>query len=99
MAALSEKGRLLLFPIAELKYQPRGRGMIVMGLDDGDRLRAVAVSDVPRLLVRGTTRGGKQKEVELGQTDLAHYVLKRARMGRVLPVKPPVTIAVAAKSA
>jgi topoisomerase-4 subunit A len=99
VAALSEKGRLLLFPIAELKYQPRGRGMIVMGLDDGDRLRAVAVSDVPRLLVRGTTRGGKQKEVELGQTDLAHYVLKRARMGRVLPVKPPVTIAVAAKSA
>lgn len=97
VAALSERGRLLLFPIAELKYQPRGRGMIVMGLDESDRLRAVAISDVPKLLVTGTTRGGKQKQVELGQDDLAHYVLKRARMGRTLPVKPPVTIGVVTK--
>lgn len=87
VAALSESGRLLLFAIAELKYQPRGRGTIVMGLDEGDRLFAVAVSDQPRVIVRGVNRNGKEKELVLEKDKLAHHVLKRARMGRVLPEK------------
>lgn len=87
VAALSEGGRLLLFAIAELKYQPRGRGTIVMGLDEGDRLFAVAVSDQPKLIVRGVNRNGKEKELVLQKDKLAHHVLKRARMGRVLPEK------------
>jgi topoisomerase-4 subunit A len=87
VAALSQGGRLLLFAIAELKYQPRGRGTIVMGLDEGDRLFAVAVSDQPRLIVRGVNRNGKEKELLLVKDKLAHHVLKRARMGRVLPEK------------
>ena len=85
VAALSEGGRLLLFPIAELKYQPRGRGTIVMGLDESDKLFAVAVSDQPRLIVRGVNRSGKEKELVLEKDKLAHHVLKRARMGRVVP--------------
>jgi topoisomerase-4 subunit A len=97
VAALSQRGRLLLFPIAELKYQPRGRGMIVMGLDEGEKLQSVVISDVPKLIVRGATRGGKEKEVELDKGDLTHFALKRARMGRVLPVKPPITLEVVAK--
>ena len=97
VVALSERGRLLLFPIAELKYQPRGRGMIVMGLDEGEKLRAALISDVPQLTVKGATRGGKEKEVVLDKADLSHYLLKRARMGRVLPVKPPVTIKLATR--
>lgn len=95
VVALSEKGRLLLFAIAELKYQPRGRGMVVMGLDENDRLNTVAISDQPRLVVKGGSRGGKEKEIVLEREALAHYLLKRARMGRVLPVKPPVVIKVA----
>ena len=85
VAALSEGGRLLLFPIAELKYQARGRGTIVMGLDESDKLFAVAVSDRPRLIVRGVNRNGKEKELALEKDKLAHHVLKRARMGRVVP--------------
>jgi topoisomerase-4 subunit A len=100
VAALSEGGRLLLFAIAELKYQPRGRGTIVMGLDEGDRLFAVAVSDQPRLIVRGVNRNGKEKELLLVKDKLAHHVLKRARMGRVLPEKlKPTALVVPAKSA
>jgi len=38
VAALSESGRLLLFAIDELKVLAKGRGMIVMGLDDGEKL-------------------------------------------------------------
>jgi len=87
VAALSEGGRLLLFPIAELKYQARGRGTIVMGLDESDKLFAVAVSDQPRLIVRGVNRNGKEKELVLEKDKLTHHVLKRARMGRVLPEK------------
>jgi topoisomerase IV subunit A len=84
VATLSEGGRLLLFAIDELKYQPRGRGVILMGLDEDDKLFAAVVSDQPRLVVRGGIRGGKEKEVELKQDKLAHHVLKRARMGRVV---------------
>jgi topoisomerase-4 subunit A len=100
VAALSQGGRLLLFAIAELKYQPRGRGTIVMGLDEGDRLFAVAVSDQPRLIVRGVNRNGKEKELLLVKDKLAHHVLKRARMGRVLPEKlKPTALVVPAKPA
>jgi len=100
VAALSEGGRLLLFAIAELKYQPRGRGTIVMGLDEGDRLFAVAISDQPKLIVRGVNRNGREKELVLEKDKLAHHVLKRARMGRVLPEKlKPIALAVPAKPA
>jgi topoisomerase-4 subunit A len=98
VAALSERGRLLLFAIAELKYQPRGRGTIVMGLDEDDRLFAVVVSDQPKLIVRGVSRNGKEKELLLEKDKLAHHVLKRARMGRVLPEKlKPNALVVSAK--
>jgi topoisomerase-4 subunit A len=88
VASLSEKGKLLLFSIVELKYQARGRGMIVMGLDDEDRLAAVAVSDQKTLTVSGAApRSGALKERTLSRDKLARHVLKRARMGRVLPEK------------
>ncbi len=88
VASLSEKGKLLLFPIAELKYQARGRGMIVMGLDEEDRIAAVAVSDQQTLTISGVApRSGALKERNLSRDKLARYVLKRARMGRVLPEK------------
>ncbi|HEX4985969.1 MAG TPA: DNA topoisomerase IV subunit A [Burkholderiales bacterium] len=85
VAALSEGGRLLLFVIDELKYQPRGRGTIVMGLDDEDRLFATVVHDKPSLIVKGRLRGDREKEFPLKNDKLAHYFLKRARMGRVVP--------------
>jgi topoisomerase-4 subunit A len=85
VAALSENGRLLLFAIDELKALAKGRGMIVMGLNDGEKLFAAVVSDRPKLIVRGMIRGGREKEFLLEKDKLAHHVLKRARMGRVVP--------------
>jgi topoisomerase-4 subunit A len=84
VAALSQNGRLLLFAIDELKVLAKGRGMIVMGLDEGEKLFGAVVSDRPKLIVRGITRGGKEKEFLLEKDKLAHHVLKRARMGRVV---------------
>jgi topoisomerase IV subunit A len=85
VAALSENGRLLLFAIAELKALAKGRGTIVMGLDEGEKLFAAVVSERPKLVVRGVVRGGKEKEFTLEKDKLAHHILKRARMGRVVP--------------
>jgi topoisomerase-4 subunit A len=88
VAALSENGRLLLFAIDELKVLAKGRGTIVMGLDDGEKLAAVAVSNRQTLTVTGIgQRTGKEKPVSIAGVKLAHHILRRARMGRVLPEK------------
>jgi len=58
-----------------------------MGLDKGERLVAVPVSDQPGLAVLGTGRGGKEKLIELGRRELGHYAGSRAHRGRVLPEK------------
>jgi topoisomerase-4 subunit A len=84
VAALSANGRLLLFIIDELKYQARGRGTNIMGLDEEDKLLAVAIHNRPDLIVKGKLRGDKEKEIRLKDDKLAHYFLKRARMGRVV---------------
>jgi topoisomerase IV subunit A len=86
VAAVAAGGRMLLFPLAELKYMSKGRGVIVMGLEKEEKLLAVAVSDEPRLVVLGTS-GGREKEIEIADAKLWHYAGHRARMGRVLPNK------------
>jgi topoisomerase-4 subunit A len=84
VATLSENGRLLLFAIEEVKYQPKGRGTILMGLDEEDKLFAAVVHSKPHLVVSGKIRGGKEKEFVFKDDKLNHYYLKRARMGRVV---------------
>jgi topoisomerase-4 subunit A len=86
VAAISEQGRMLLFQVPEMKQMTKGRGVIVMGLEKGEKLVAVAISDQPGLSVIGVSRG-KEKEVEIKRKDLGHYAGHRARMGRVLPDK------------
>jgi len=87
VASVSEGGKLLLVQLAELKYQPKGRGLILMSLDKGEKLVAVTVSDQPTLTVIGIGRGGKEKEVALGRKELGHFASTRAHKGRVLPEK------------
>jgi topoisomerase-4 subunit A len=84
VATLSENGRLLLFAIEEVKYQPKGRGTILMGLDEEDKLFAAVIHDKPHLVVSGKIRGGREKEFVFRDDKLNHYYLKRARMGRVV---------------
>ena len=86
VAAASQEGRLLLFPLAELKAMSKGRGVIVMGLEKAEKLVAAVVSDQPKLIVVGIARG-REKEIELAGQKLWHYAGHRARMGRVLPDK------------
>jgi topoisomerase-4 subunit A len=86
VSAVSEQGRMLLFQVSELKHMARGRGMIIMGLEKGEKLVAAVVSDQRTLAVHGVARG-REKEVTIPQKDMQHYAGHRARMGRVLPDK------------
>ena len=87
IAAVSEQGRLLLFSIAEMRELARGRGVIVMGLEQNEKLVSVAVSDQQKLTVLGTGRGGREKTVTISGEGLAHHAGHRARMGRVIADK------------
>jgi topoisomerase IV subunit A len=85
VASVSENGKLLLVQLSELKYQPKGRGLVLMGLDKDEKLVAVLVSDQPTLTVIGVGRTGKEKEVTIGKREIGHYASTRAHKGRVLP--------------
>ncbi|MBT9503736.1 MAG: DNA topoisomerase IV subunit A [Burkholderiaceae bacterium] len=84
LACLSLNGRLLVFPLDELKHQPKGgRGLTLMDLEAKDALVSVAAFG-QALQVLGTGRGGKPKEEILKNTALAAHVGKRARKGKSL---------------
>ena len=84
LACLSLAGRLLVFPLAELKLQSKGgRGLTLIDVDASDALVSVAAFS-QSLLVIGTGRGGRAKEETLKNSALAAYVGKRARKGKSL---------------
>jgi topoisomerase-4 subunit A len=87
VACVSEGARLLVFPLAEVKIQSGGRGVILMGLDEGEALVAAVPFAGAGLTVAGTGRGGKPKQVQVGPRELARYRLHRARKGSPLPEK------------
>ena len=62
---------------------PRGRGVIIMRLDDDDRMAAVALATAERVVLRGISRG-KETVVAIEGDELAHHRLRRARKGYLL---------------
>ena len=91
LGCLSMAGRLLLFPLDELKHQPKGgRGLTLIDLEPRDALVAVAPTTT-QLTVHGTAlRGGKPKEELLKGAALQAHLGKRARKGRMVEgVKSP----------
>ncbi len=91
VAALSSKGRLVVFALAEMREVPRGRGVIVMGLDAGETLAAVGLVTARRVVLQGTNRLGRATQFVLEGEELARYVLKRARKGCLLPKRMKVS--------
>ncbi len=83
VACLSLAGRLLVFPLNELKLQPGGgRGLTLIDLEGKDALVSVAAFSA-NLQVLGTGRGGKPKDEILRPAALAAHVGKRARKGKL----------------
>ena len=82
VACLSLTGRLLVFPLDELKLQPNGgRGLTLIDLEPKDALVSVAAF-AANLQVLGTGRGGKPKDELLKPAAVAVYANKRARKGK-----------------
>jgi topoisomerase-4 subunit A len=86
IACASGNGRLLVFEAAEIKAQPAGgRGVILIGLDEGEPMVAAAAFGAAGLIVRGNAaKSGKPLEVTLGETELSKYRGHRARKGLLL---------------
>ncbi|MCL4763643.1 MAG: DNA topoisomerase IV subunit A, partial [Burkholderiales bacterium] len=87
VATLASNGKLLVFPVAEMREVPRGRGVIMMRLDDGQSLLAVALVPPTRVAVRGTNRVGRVVDVVLEGDALAKHLLPRARKGALVASK------------
>ena len=88
IVTLSKKGKLLTFSAKEIKELARGRGVILMGLDDQDELSAVGVTNKRSIRVCGRAPRSKKEESLLISGDkFEHHYLRRARMGRVLAKK------------
>jgi topoisomerase-4 subunit A len=88
VAALAADGRLLVFPLDELKQQRAGgRGLVLIETDDRAPLQAVATL-AGTLRVVGQGRGGKPKEEDLRGAALIAHQGRRGRKGRKLDAFP-----------
>jgi topoisomerase IV subunit A len=88
IACLSEHGRVLVFALDEIKaLASGGRGMILMALEDEEKLIAALPISPKGVIVSGTGRGGKAQEVTLSASSLLLHSGKRARKGKMLESK------------
>ncbi|MCK9388011.1 MAG: DNA topoisomerase IV subunit A [Sulfuritalea sp.] len=87
VAVLTQGGRLLLFPLAELKEMAKGRGLMLIDLTKNDEVVGVAVSGGQPLLIGGSGRGGKFVEQSLDVRAQAAFRSARARRGQEIPFK------------
>lgn len=83
IAVLSERGRLLVFPIGEVRSLPSGGlGVQLMGLEKGERIVAALPISPSGVVVGGEGRAKKPREEPLSGQRLAEYTLHRTRKGR-----------------
>ena len=87
IACLSEKGRLLVFGLDEVKTLTGGRGVILMELEPKEKLLAAQPISQRGVVVTGIGRGGKAQELALSASGLAPHIGKRARKGKALESK------------
>ncbi|MCH8622170.1 DNA topoisomerase IV subunit A [Undibacterium sp. TS12] len=88
IACLSEKGRLLVFGLTEIKQlSSGGRGVILMELEDKESLLSAQAISQRGVRVIGLGRGGKPQEVSLSASGLGIHIGKRARKGKALEAK------------
>ena len=88
VACLSEKGRLLVFGMDEMKVLTNGgRGVILMHLEPKETLLAVQPITQKGVNVIGTWAGAKPRVVELFASSLEPHFGKRALKGKALAQK------------
>ncbi len=84
VAALSGEGRLLVFPLEEVKeLSGGGKGVMAMKLHEGERMLGLQPL-VGGIRVAAVGRGDKRTTIEVKSGAVGHYRGARARTGRVL---------------
>jgi topoisomerase-4 subunit A len=81
VAAAADNGKLLAFPLDEMKALTGGKGVQIMKLEAHEHLSAVTCFDGERLLLEGKNRLGKSVSATLSGAALIRYQLHRARKG------------------
>ncbi|MFZ2853485.1 MAG: DNA topoisomerase IV subunit A, partial [Rhodocyclaceae bacterium] len=76
LAALSEDGRLLVFPLDQMKRLSGGKGVQIIGLKDNESLRAILLAQGPQVTIKGLYRAKIKTLVSE-----ARHVNQRARRG------------------
>jgi topoisomerase IV subunit A len=85
VACLSESARLLVFPLDELKRLPAGgKGVILMGLDDKERLASAIPVGPDGATYSGAGRASKPTQLNLDSKTLKSFAGNRARKGHYL---------------
>jgi topoisomerase-4 subunit A len=98
VAVLTQGGRLLLFPLAELKEMAKGKGLMLIDLTKSDEVVAVAVTSGETLRIGGAGRGGKLVEQPLDSRAQAGFQGNRGRRGQEIPFKlKPMSLTFTAK--
>jgi topoisomerase-4 subunit A len=88
IACLSEKGRVLVFGIDEMKTLTNGgRGVTLMDLEPKEKLLAAQPISQKGVNVLGTWAGDKPRTVELFASGLEPHFGKRAKKGKALSAK------------
>ncbi|MBY0340156.1 MAG: DNA topoisomerase IV subunit A, partial [Rhodocyclaceae bacterium] len=87
LCAVSAAGRLLLFPLADIKEMSKGRGLMVMDLDKSDEMIGVTVNYGNFVTLEGAGRGGKTSSVTIEGAELDSHRGKRANKGQLIAAK------------
>ncbi|HTJ96842.1 MAG TPA: DNA gyrase subunit A, partial [Rhodocyclaceae bacterium] len=87
LCALSAAGRLLLFPLADIKEMSKGRGLVVMDLDKNDEMVGVVINYGNFVTIEGAGRGSKTSTVTIEGAELDGHRGKRANKGQMISSK------------
>lgn len=88
LVAVSNNGRMLAFPASELRDLAKGRGLMLMQLDDDAVLAAVGLVRGEKARLTAVSPRGKVGEEKVA---LEEYLGRRAKRGKLLPKKWLVT--------
>ncbi|MBI5900122.1 MAG: DNA topoisomerase IV subunit A [Rhodocyclales bacterium] len=87
VAVLTLGGRLLLFPLAEIREMAKGKGLMLIDLVKNDEVAGVAAIGNQALKIAGSGRGGKASTQALDAKSQAEFRGARARRGQDIPFR------------
>ncbi|MBL0125553.1 MAG: DNA topoisomerase IV subunit A [Betaproteobacteria bacterium] len=86
IAVLASRNRMLIVPTAEIKELGGGKGVVIVGLHEGDTILDITPAR-DKLALVGKTRTGKPASVEIKGDEMERFRGKRANAGRLITGK------------